>query len=257
MVGFVGGARASGLGEVWESLARSQSTEAQAALRAADRADARERRLAEVVIVLSRPPVAEGKLVELQGALAVLAQGDDEIAALALYLQARVQQVHLLRPDYGRAAEYYRELARRHSASHWAQLGLVKLGLLTLHALPEPGEPETRLAAATALLEGIRNPALRRDLQLQIGQAALDFGRPEAEALPYLIAAEATGGLLGIVAEDLLIQIGELSLRTGRIAQGRAYLEKFLREFPVSSRCFTVERRLAEVAGVAEGEASP
>lgn len=251
---FAGGLRASDLEVMWDHVARSRTTEAQVEFRRTGAADARERVLAGAVITLARPPVAEGRLAALQAELAGLARDDDEIAALALYLQARVQQVHLSRPDYPRAAALYRELARRWPDSHWAQLGLVKLGLLTLYALPEPAEPVARLAAAEALLSGIGERALRRDLQLQLGQAALDFGRPPEEALPHLIAAEAAGGLLGVVAEDLLIQAGELSLRAGRVAAGRAYLEKFLREFPAASRRFTVEQRLA---GLPAGEDAP
>ncbi|MBP6506457.1 MAG: tetratricopeptide repeat protein [Opitutaceae bacterium] len=244
----LGVVRAAGLAPVWEHVADSRGTEAQVAFSHAKENNPRERAATEVVLTLMRPPVAEGKLTELEATLAGLAQGEDETAALALYLSGRVQQIHHLHADYPRAAEFYREAARRFPQSHWAQLGLVKLGLLTLYVLPEPVDPAARIAAATAQLAGITEPALRRDLQLQIGQAALGAGRPLDEVLPHLMAAEAVGGLLGIVAEDLVIQIGELSLRAGHTAQGRSYLEKFLREYPTNTRRYTIEQRLAEVA---------
>lgn len=253
--GGTGRLNGAGLGPAWEQIARSRSPEARLELKRSGLDGTREQRLAEAVYLLARPPVAEGKLPGLEATLVDLAQGDDEIAALAWYLRARLQQVHRLRPDYPQAAAIYRELAGRHPASHWAQLGLVKLGLLTLHALPEPADPAGRVAAAAALLEGIREPALRRDLHLQIGLAALDFERPLAEVLPHLMAAEAVGGLHGIVAEDLLIQIGELSLRSGQTGPGRDYLQKFLHTYPTNSRRYSVEQRLAGLEAGAGGGA--
>jgi hypothetical protein len=234
---------------VWDAIADGRPLEAQAALREASAADPRTRRLAETVLALARSPLPEGRLDALETTLTDLTQGDDSIAALALYLRGRIAQVHRLRPDYPRAATIYRELAERFPGSHWAQLGRVKLGLLLLHALPEPVGPAARVSAAEEVLVGINEPALRRDLQLQIAHAALMFGEPLDTVLPHLIAADETGGLLGIVAEDLVIQIGELSLRAGHRAQGTAYLQRFLDEFPAHPRRFNIEQRLAEVAG--------
>ena len=236
----------TGLKAVWAFAADSQPTEAQAALAKAGAVDPRERALAEVVLALARPPVPEGELQAMESRLAELARGDDDLAARALYLQARVYQVHASTPQPERAAALYRELAQRQPQSHWAQLGLVKLGLLQLFSLPEPADPGARLAAATALLPRMAEAPLRRDLQLQIGWAALDWGRPLAEVLPHLIAAESVGGLLGMTAEDLAVQIGELSFRSGDYAQARRYFVRFLGEFPTNNRRFNVRQRLAE-----------
>lgn len=248
----------TGLKAVWAFAADSQPTEAKAALAKAGTVDPRERALAEVVLALARPPVPEGELRAMEGRLTELARGDDDLAARALYLLARVYQVHSSTPRPERAAALYRELAQRQPQSHWAQLGLVKLGLLQLFSLPEPADAGARLAAAAALLPRMAEPPLRRDLQLQIGWAALDWGRPLAEVLPHLIAAESVGGLLGMTAEDLVAQIGELSFRSGDYAQARRYFMRFLEEFPTNNRRFNIRQRLAEAearlaAGPAEG----
>jgi len=249
----------TGLKAVWTYAAESQPTEARAALAKAGMVDPREQALAEMVLAFARPPVPEGELQAMERRLAELARGDDDLAARALYLQGRVHQVHSSPPRPERAAALYRELARRQPQSHWAQLGLVKLGLLQLYMLPEPAEAGARLAATAALLPRIAEPPLRRDLQLQIGWAALDWGRPLAEVLPHLIAAESAGGLLGMTAEDLVVQIGELSFRSGDYAQARRFFVRFLDEFPTNTRRFNVRQRLAEAearlaaAGPAEG----
>jgi len=242
-----GRVEASEWAEVWQLVADGRSAEGQAALRRVRGGDVRERMLVEVVLELARPPIAAGRIPELDERLAGLAAGADAWAAQALYLRARLHQVHAVPVEPTRAARYYRELAQRFPGSHWAQLGLVKLAVLTLYALPEPADPADRLAQATALLNEVREPPLRRDLQLQLGWAGLHYGRPYDEVLPHLVAADRIGGLPGIVPEDLVLQLGELSLRAGHAEQARGYFERFLREFPVSTRRFNVRQRLAEV----------
>lgn len=233
--------------EVWHCIADGRSAEGQAKLRRVKTGDGRERELVEVVLEMARPPIAAGRITELDERLAGLAAGADEWAAQALYLRARLQQVHAVPVAPARAEVYYRELTRRFPGGHWAQLGRVKLAVLVLYTLPEPADPAARLAMATALLNEVSELPLRRDLQLQIGWAGLYYMRPYDEVLPHLEAADQVGGLPGIVPEDLVLQLGELSLRAGRMEQARGYFERFLREFPVSTRRFNVRQRLAEI----------
>lgn len=232
---------------VWEYLAGSQPVMAQVGLGAATDGDPRVKALAQAAIDLARPPIREGDWNRIEPVLAQLAAGEDEIAARALYLQARMHQVHKAVPDLARAESLYRELDRRWPGSHWAQLGLVKLGLVNLYAASGPADPRARIAGVLALLERIEEPPLRRDLLLQIGWAGLFYELPYAEVLPHLIAAEGIGGMLGVTPEDLVIQIGELSFRTGGLEQARHYFQRFLTEFPTNSRRFNVQSRLAEV----------
>ena len=247
-----------GMRTVWEHLAGSQPVLARVGLDDATDGDARMKALAQAAIELARPPIREGDWNRIEPVLAQLAAGEDEVAARALYLRARMHQVHRVVPDHARAEALYRELDRRWPGSHWAQLGLVKLGLVKLYTLPEPADPRARIAGVLALLERIEEPPLRRDLLLQVGWAALFYDLPHAEVLPHLIAAEAIGGMLGITPEDLVIQIGELSFRNGELEQARHYFQRFLTEFPTNSRKFNVERRLDEVeaALAAKGGAS-
>lgn len=241
-------AQGAGLGEVWSDLADRQNTAAQVALEATPASAGRARQLAEAVVKLGRQPVTQGTLREAEGELAQLAQGDDELAAQAGYLQARVWSVHVQTPDYPRAAELYRALAKRFPTNHWARLGLVKLGMLTLYTLPEPGDPVARLRAVEALLPAVAEPALQRDLNLQLARAAVLFGRPETETLVYLKAVDRVGGLVGLVAEEVVLQLGELSLRVGRLDESKAYFERFLREFPTNNRGYNVTLKLQEIA---------
>lgn len=242
---------------MWDLASRSQPLEARAMLHDLDDVDARTRELAGLVLDLARPPLSEGDWNRIEPQLAQLAAGKDEIAARALYLQARMHQIQKTPPDYGRAEALYRELARRWPGSHWAQLGFVKLALVKLYALAAPADARARLAGVEPLLAAITEPALRRDLELQIGWAGLAYDLPYEEVLPHLMAADRIGGLLGITPEDLVLQIGELSFRAGHPAQAKRYFERFLAEFPTNTRRYNVQQRLAEVDAALAGRATP
>jgi hypothetical protein len=119
-----------------------------------------------------------------------------------------------------------------------------------LYALPEPAAPADRIAAAAALLPRLEEPALRRDLQLQLGRAGTFYEQPLDTVLPHLLAADQAGGLIGQTYTDLLAAIGELSLRAGHYAQSRVYFERYLKVDTYNMRQVTVRRRLEDLAGL-------
>jgi len=243
------------LDQVWAYATTSQPIEARNILDDLEGLEPRVETLANAVLDMSRAPLSVKQWAAIEPVLAELAQADDVVAPRALYLQARMYQIQQLKPDYVRAEELYLELNQRWPGSHWAQLGLVKLGLVKLYALPEPLDVEERFAAVEALLAQITEPTLRRDLQLQMGWAGLFHQRPLDEVLPHLIAADKVGGMMGITPEDVMIQIGELSFRAGYLEQSKAYFERFLREVPSNNKRYNVRMRLKEVeAALAEQE---
>src|SRR5690606_29034904 len=75
--------------------------------------EAREARLATGAAWMSLQPATDDNLAKAAAIFADLAQGDDEVAAQAAYLRARLWQLHFLQPNYARAAELYEELAAR------------------------------------------------------------------------------------------------------------------------------------------------
>ncbi len=243
------------LNAVWDYASNSQPIAARNVLDDLEGLDVRTEKLAHLVLGLARAPISEGDWAKIEPALAKLAQGDDEVASRALYLQARMHQVHLLKPDYARAEELYRELNTRWPGSHWAELGLVKLGMVKLYALEEPADVGVRFTEVEALLAQIQTPTLRRDLHLQMGWAGLFHRRHLDEVLPHLIAADEIGGMMGITPEDVMIQIGELSFRAGHLDQAKAYFERFLREVRSNTKRFNVRQQLKAVnEAIAERE---
>ena len=234
----------------WQLMAKHLVRDAYGRLGKITDAPTREQALAQAVVVVDYQPVTPDRLQEAEAAFATLAKGQDEVADAATYMQARLYQVHFQQPDFGRAAEIYRTLADRHPDSHWAQLGLVKLGLLLLYTLPEPAAPADRIAAATALLPRIKEEKLQRDLHLQIAHAGTFYEQPLDLVLAHLKEVNRIGGLVGQVPEDLAIELGELSLRAGHYAEARSYFEAYLRDFTPNLRSVTVRKRLEDLAAL-------
>lgn len=242
--GSVFAAAQAKLDDAWRALSDSRDRDALRAL-GGDRST-RAAQLAYAATVMSQQPATDHNMHEAETVFIELAKGDDAIADEAAYLRARLWQLHYSTPDLAKAAELYSELALRRPQSHWAQLGLVKLGLLKLYALPEPAAGSDRLAPAEALLARIHEPALQRDLHLQIGQAGVVLRQPLPRLIPHLVAADRIGGISGTAYEDLVIQIGELSLRAGLLDQAKAYFTRYLHEYPAALRTFAVRKRLEE-----------
>jgi tetratricopeptide (TPR) repeat protein len=233
------------LTQAWTALANGRPKDV---LRVMDGTGAsRPERLAWAAAQMSVQPATDDNMRAAEKVLEELAGGNDDLAAEAAYLQARLHQMYYVQPDYPRAAELYRALAARQPQSHWAQLGLVKLAMLKLYVLPDATASDAdRLAPAEALLAQIHEPLLQRDLHLQIGQAGVALKQPLARLLPHLVAADRVGGISGTAHEDLIVQIGVLSLRAGLPAQAKEYFERYLREYPDNVRAWNAARLLAE-----------
>lgn len=241
--------------DAWRALADSRPQDALRLLKSLP--DGREKQLIHALALTHQQPVTDEALRQAEVLLVSLGAGEDDIALQAHYLQARLHQVHYAQPDPARAAELYAALATRRPDSHWAQLALVKLAMLHLYTLPAPTGPESRLKQAEALLARLAEPELQRDLHLQIGQAGLHHGLPPTRVLPHLRAAERIGGVPGVAREDLILQIAELSLRVGDLATAREFFERYLRDYSVNPRCFTVRHRLRHLEELAAQEARP
>jgi hypothetical protein len=235
------------LAGAWRFLAGQQLVEAGLALKSAAESDPRERELAQAVLLVAQQPVTDLRLAEAERRLQALATVADETGAAAQYFAGRLHQLHFAKPDHRRAADYYRALAVRQPASHWAQLAQVKLALLTLYMLPEPAAPAARLAAVEAMLPGMTIPRLRRDLLIVLGRSRLFYDEPVERALADLVAAADIGGLTGIAEGQFLLQVAELSFRTGRDEQARDFFVRYLRDNEADPRSFTARERLREI----------
>ena len=232
----------------WELVGRHQANDALAGLKKTRGPVDREAAFAAAVVRMDAQPVTAAGLKQVEAQLSELARGSDEIAAASAYLVGRLYQAHFFPADFARAAQQYGQLADKHPASYWAQLGRVKLILLLLYVLPEPSEPTARIAAAEAQLARLTLPDLQRDAHIAIGRAQLFHGQPLAGVLSHLLAADRIGGLTGLKRVEFQLQIAELSLREKQWEQARVYFQRFLDENEVDGRIYTVKAKLAEIA---------
>jgi tetratricopeptide (TPR) repeat protein len=239
----------------WELLGRHLANDALAALQKSGAAGRREAVFAEAVVRMDTQPVTDAGLKQVEAQLTALAQGTDEIADASAYLIGRLYQAHYYTPDPAQAARSYEQLAARSPGSFWAQLGLVKLMLLRLYVLPDPGDPASRIAAAEALFPRLTRPELQRDAHIVLGRARLFHGQPMDSVLGHLVAADQIGGLAGLKRVELQLQIAELSRREKHWEQARVYFQRFLDENEVDGRIYTVKVKLKEMAAEQAAEA--
>ncbi|QYM79357.1 tetratricopeptide repeat protein [Horticoccus luteus] len=231
------------LAEAWVDMADNRAKDAFILLKAKPPAGDRERELARATAMIDNQPVTDGQLQQAEAVFVRLAGGDDEAAQIAAYLRARLYHVHFSTSDLARASELYRAVAARWPDGHWGQLALVKAGLIQLYATEKIPDARARVREVAKLLERIREPGLRRDLQFQMGRAGTFFELTPDEVLPYFEAADKIGGLGVLTQQDLTAELGELSFRAKRWTEARRYFERYIAQYP-DARKFAVEQKL-------------
>lgn len=235
----------------WNDLGRLLAEDARGAFTAALASATPERRgdlqLGLAASLLTAPPTSEGRLDQAEGLLRGLVDGPR--GAEALWLLARIPQVHRARPDAGEAAVRYRRLIDAHPAHVLAAQAQVKLAILELGPRSRTSAPDAGrdalLATHEAALASIADPIARRDLQLVLAEARLHAGAL-AEALAHLEAVIAGGQVSGPPAGDLLVRAGELARRLGEPARAAGHYRAFLAAWPRDQRAHLVRQRLAE-----------
>ena len=227
----------------WEGLSRLN---ADVALRAFEKEpNAREARFGRAVALLAKQPILAERVEEARRTFTELADnGGDDVAQGARYFLGRIAQHHQETPDLAAAAKHYRRLIAEHGESIWAQTALTRLALLELYAPETEKTPTERVASAEHLLEAAHLATAKSEIHIVMADAIFYYALPETSALPHLLAAEKLGCLDGPVRADVLVQIAEVSARTGDREQALKFYHAFLAEFPLDQRQFMVKEKL-------------
>lgn len=205
----------------------------------------REARFGYGVALLSAVPSTEANLNEAERVFGLLADsGDDDYGLGSHFLLGRLAQIYRSPSDPGTAIRHFQWLVDHHVNTRWGQMSLVKLAMVLIYAMPDAGSPEERIAMGTELLEKAVNRDSRRDLNLIIASAHFHYELEPTGAVGFLIAAEEEGDLDVGTRSDVLIQIGELLVLSGRTEEAIVYYQRFVDEFYGAARRYAVEQKI-------------
>jgi len=239
------------LDDGWRLLSRYLYRDAGEVFARAQGADRRLVDFGRAAGLLNEPPVTAGKVRQAETLLQnVIAGGArDEVAAYARYLLARIADMHRNAP-VAEVEAAYRALIEQGPAGPATQVAASHLALVLLYQRPDLAVPE-RLAAAHTL-EPVAAAELLPDVAVAfyrtLADAALYYGRVDAQVVDWLRRAHAIGSSDELLQISLSLQIAETARATGRREVAINYYREFLaRAVPTDQRYETAKLRLRQV----------
>ena len=251
VVCFCGHSESNPTTEAWEKAASFFPNESMDGFQelGGDRDDGpREARFGYAVSLLSATPSTKQRLDEAEQIFTDLsASGNDDYGLGARFLLGRIAQIYRSPSDPAAAAEHFRWLVEHHPESRWGQIGLTKLAMVLVYALPSAGTPEERIAEGRKLLDLAFLPDSQRDINMILASAHFHYKLEPTDALPFLLAAEAGGNLDVGTRSDVLVRIGELLVLAGRKDEAIEYYQKFVADFYGAARRYAVEQKILAI----------
>ncbi len=174
---------------------------------------------------------------------------NDEVGIASLYYLARLEQIHRNDPNVPKALQLYAQLIAEHPDHFYAQSAIAKVAILKLCATPTTADKRQALAEVEKLAHLLNEPAARCNFNLVVSTACIQYNLGDEKALRYLIEADTIGIPIQFSEANVLIRIGNLALRLGKRDIAITYFERFLKEFPRSTRAFTVQQKVKELKG--------
>ena len=241
--------------EGWRLLSRYLYRDAGEVFARVETADRRLVDFGRAAGLLNEPPVTAGKVRQaetlLQNVIAGPAQ--DEVTAYARYLLARIAHMHRNAP-MAEVEAAYRAVIEQGPAGPVAPVAASHLALVLLYQRPDLAVPE-RLAAAQAL-EPVAVTATLPDVAVAyyrtLADAALYYGRLDAQVVDWLRRAHAIGSSDELLQISLSLQIAETARAAGQHEVAIDHYREFLaRAVPTDQRYETAKLRLRQTEEVA------
>ncbi len=212
--------------------------------------DERERELGEAVTLLNVQPRTSGNIERARTLFKKLgadASSNDDTSIFARFFLARIDENYDDPPQPEAARKLYRELVEHHAGNPLAEAGAASLVLLDLYENIPTDERARRFDELEKLAPLLKTPSGRRDYQLNMGNAYVDFPEiagAQAKALEHLQAADKEG-ISRWQSEALAwIAIGELARAENRNDLAAEYYGKFLAKYKRDNRHFTIQKAL-------------
>lgn len=234
----------------WRLLSRYLYRDAGEVFANVETADRRLADFGHAAALLNEPPVTAGKVRQaemlLQNVIADAAQ--DEVAAYARYLLARIAHMHRNAP-VAEVEAAYRAVIEQGPAGPAVQVAASHLTLVLLYERPDLSVAE-RIAAAQALAPVAAAEALP-DVAVAyyrtLADAALYYGRVDGQVVDWLRRAHAIGSSDELLQISLSLQIAETARATGQREVAIGHYREFLaRAVPTDQRYETAKLRLRQ-----------
>jgi hypothetical protein len=244
-------AEVAGLGyrDALRLAASGLSVEAETVLAGLPEAGQPEGRLLSAVLLLQRQPRTQGNLERADRELAKLqADAPAELAAAAAYFRGRRDQVYLANPNLDAAAQRYREALEKDPEGFYGMLARLRLAPLEIYAAGlTDAQVRERFQRHSLAARELKDPDLRKNLDLTLADAGQRLGLPADWVLPHLLAAIETGILRPATRASILVRTGGLLEETGKPAEAARIYRRFLEEFIRDNRRNVIQERLAKL----------
>ena len=207
------------------------------------------------LMLLNKQPKTDGNLDKAAGLFEQISEsGDDDLAMLAGYFRARIEQVHRRTQNPGKAVELFTKLIERHPEHPFAQFAAVKRSMIDIYDDSPIESKRQRLAALEIAADGMTHPPAKRDMQLLIADSYVRLFQDDGQALKHLLEADAIGITRAKPRADVWLRIAELARLLGKNDVAAIYYRKFLKEFQRDNRHYTIEERLKELGAKGAAE---
>ncbi len=163
-----------------------------------------------------------------------------EIRARSLYFWARSEDMKITGEDSAVALSLYERLWEEYPEESFGQRALVHLLLRAFYTEQSREDVLARVKQLEEAAAGITDRFVRAHFHQVAARGYLNFKQSEAVALDHLLAVDVATIARREGRGDLYVSIGQLAGELNRPAIAREHYDKFLQEFPLDTRAYTV-----------------
>ena len=241
---------AEGAGSPWHLASRGMVEEAHAAFSgmAGTGVAERESRFGLAITLLNLQPKTNRNIEKAYAVLGDLLEEDssDRFGIASRYFLGRIDQIHRVVPDEKAARRHFLDLIEHHVEHPYAQLAIVKLGILDVYD-PENKNIASVIADTEAHTGLLVDRIAKRDFHILLAKAIERFELPKRKSLDHLLAAQVADPAIARLDPGFTLHVADLARELGEHGRAVRHYREFLRNFRQDSRRYQVEQTLASL----------